>query len=53
MKSSINDVIRITGLRGWENRTNDVLFGYRLEPEPEKNVVLFFGGDIQVSVSGI
>lgn len=45
-----SDIVRITGLRGWQGRQNDVLFGSRLEPGPENSVVVYFGGDIQVRI---
>lgn len=53
-KDGLGDsVLRVQRLRGYNERLNDVLYAPKLLASDKDNVVVFFGGDVQVSLSEI
>lgn len=40
--------LRLLNIPGFEQRTNDVIYCYPLKSSENTDVVVFFGGDVQV-----
>lgn len=40
--------LRVAQVKGFEGRTNDIIYCHPLDKAPHSSAVVFFGGDVQV-----
>lgn len=47
---SENSSLKLSGVVGFKGRQNDVIYCHPLEKSEQTTVVIYFGGDIQVTI---